>query len=438
MSEALDQQPTPVTEAWLAEQPAAVQFQYCHRQHYLPDAPELWLTVWLHQDEDSLLVAIKESNHPQSTGRLSSFKKRAEFEAFVRQQNLSTVDLRAPLQLETVAIPKPWGQEIWYTGIEERGVCSVAGMPLSWLVDVFGPILGCNGSPLLLKILDPHPAENLGDLYFEMHEEKIEVYVVTHIDETAWPGGVGAIRYGFDPEQVKAVGREQFLSNYVAAVEHYQIIRNQIDETLLKRSNGKLPAEPVQLKALLEELPVEMIAEEQRRRDVMNRFTQLQPLNIGDVVTVEKRVPHSLQHGVRVVEFQTPHYERYILSFGQKVLTQDHWDTHEALTRAVTEAQQIPEPEAVADGVDLITNFDAFHVLRLRLSDDVARLLDGKGYQIVMGVEGACTIKSGIAETEIGTEQAVYCGPSRAGWTIEGASGSMVLVAREGPFNSED
>jgi hypothetical protein len=42
-------------------------------------------------------------------------------------------------------------------------------------------------------------------------------------------------------------------------------------------------------------------------------------------------LPHALQHGVRVVEFQTPVYERKILSFGQRVLTQGHWDTEEAV-----------------------------------------------------------------------------------------------------------
>ena len=34
-------------------------------------------------------------------------------------------DLNAPIPLQPIAIPKPWGQEIWYTGIEQRGVAEV-------------------------------------------------------------------------------------------------------------------------------------------------------------------------------------------------------------------------------------------------------------------------------------------------------------------------
>jgi hypothetical protein len=63
----------------------------------------------------------------------------------------------------------------------------------------------------------------------------------------------------------------------------------------------------------------------------MDDFTWLKPVSVGDVVQVPRLLPHALQHGVRVVEFQTPVYERKILSFGQRVLTQGHWDTEEAV-----------------------------------------------------------------------------------------------------------
>src|SRR5690625_8018045 len=63
----------------------------------------------------------------------------------------------------------------------------------------------------------------------------------------------------------------------------------------------------------------------------MERFIAVRPVRVGDVVTVPPLTPHGLLHGVGVVEFQTGDYERQILSFSQKVLTQSQWDTAEVL-----------------------------------------------------------------------------------------------------------
>ena len=106
----------------------------------------------------------------------------------------------------------------------------------------------------------------------------------------------------------------------------------------------------------------------------MNRFVARYPLTVGDVVIVPKLVPHALQHGVKVVEFQTPVYERKILSFGQKVLTQSHWDTVEALELADLDFAQLQAPEMLElDShlrIERIVNFDTFEVRRI--------LLDGR------------------------------------------------------------
>ena len=97
------------------------------------------------------------------------------------------------LGLEPARIPKPWGQEVWFTGVEERGVCLFhrwsAQLPIPWVQAAApGAFAGSPAEPLvLLKILDPVAQEVVGDLYFELHEEKREVYVVTHIDPEAWP-----------------------------------------------------------------------------------------------------------------------------------------------------------------------------------------------------------------------------------------------------------
>ena len=53
----------------------------------------------------------------------------------------------------------------------------------------------------------------------------------------------------------------------------------------------------------------------------------------GDAIRIGPLIPHSLRHGVRVAEVQTPVYERLIISFNQKVLTQKGWNTDEAFEK---------------------------------------------------------------------------------------------------------
>ena len=48
-------------------------------------------------------------------------------------------------------------------------------------------------SLILLKTLNPVAEKTIGDLYYELHEKKWEVYIVTEIDKTAWPSGKGII-----------------------------------------------------------------------------------------------------------------------------------------------------------------------------------------------------------------------------------------------------
>ncbi len=296
----------------------------------------------------------------------------AAFETIAKTLDLDIINLSSPMPLSPVHIPKPWGQEIWYTGIEERGVSEIQGVPLAWLLDLFGNLLSGNtDAPILLKILDPLPEENLGDLYFELHEKKTEVYVVTRIDEQAWEGGVGGIRYGFNQDRMQEFSsREEFHEAYLDAVEEYKAVRDQIDAG---DSNEHLNET------------------EERLRHAMYEFTAMHPLHVGDVVRVKPFVPHSLQHGVRVVEFQTPHYERHILSFGQKVLTQDGWDTVEAVSMARDDPADIDT--ATNTGTEVIANFDEFHVQRIILDPGDSSTLDNTRYKLAIGVSGEVEIE---------------------------------------------
>ena len=301
--------------------------------------------------------------------------------------------------LSPLSIHKPWGQEIWYSGVEARGVCSfICGggeTPIPWLQAVVPDCaLGSVGEALvLLKILDPSPEPVVGDLYFELHEEKQEVYVVTHVDKAAWPDGTGYIRMGFDVDKLAAFEGDEgkFRKAYLQAVEEYEVVRREIDG--LGPDNDPSPA---------------LLAEELRLRINMDDFSHLQPLNLGDVVKVPLLTPHSLQHGVRTVEFQTPVYERKILSFAQRVLTQDHWDTREAVRQMrLEQVEKIPFDVLRQRGgvlVERIVDFSDFEVHRVSLHPDTSFILESlMHYGLIIVVEGSLAV-DGIV---FGPEQAL-------------------------------
>ncbi|MCB1645389.1 MAG: hypothetical protein KDI36_08045 [Pseudomonadales bacterium] len=313
------------------------------------------------------------------------------------------VHLDQPLTLGTVTVPKPWGEEIWYTGIETRGECTASGVPLSWLIAVCPDAIMGNDdpAPLLLKILAPQAQPVYGDLYFELHTEKTEVYVVTGIDTAVWPDGEGLIRYGFNQPLLDSLGETAFKAAYLAAVKQYQQVRNQIDDELEHRriAAGYGPDEVVpvaETEAWLASLPSELRQLELIRRADMEKYTATRTLTTGSVIQVQQRTPHSLQHGVRVVEFQSPHYERYILSFAQKVLTQNHWDTEEALQLATLSPPDPAVPQLISEThafrLDLIADFPEFGVERLTLAAGQRFTSTRPTYQVCIGVSGSSRV----------------------------------------------
>lgn len=283
--------------------------------------------------------------------------------------------LDEPVRLGSAEVAKPWGREIWYTGIEARGESRVligdGELPLSCYLALAPERLARRAPLVLLKVLDPSPSPVLGDLYFETHEQKQEVYVVTHVDTGAWPDGRGRIRFGMNQALRRRYGDDEaFRRDYLARVHDYERVRRAID------AGERVPA-----------------ASEAQARAAMDAFTELQPLAVGDVVVVPTWLPHSLQHGVRVIEFQTPTYERYILSFAQKVLTQDHWDTATAVPRMRLEPPPAPDFETVADGAERIVAFDDFRVWRVRLpAGGRFELPAHPSYALCMGVIGTVDV----------------------------------------------
>lgn len=318
------------------------------------------------------------------------------------------IDPSAPVKLEPVAITKPWGREIWHSAIEARGESAVrtsAGpVPLSRYLEA----AGIEAPPILLKVLDPDPTPVLGDLYFEVHERKRELYVVTAIDPTAWPDGCGRIRLGMNQARRRAYGNDSaFRAAYLEAVRAYERERRAIDRGERPRGDA-----------------------EREKRALMEAFTASSPLRVGDVVALPPWMPHALQHGVRVVEFQTPTYERRIISFAQKVVTQGHWDSEEAIARMSLEPPPPASFEAIAPGVERIAAFDDFGVWRVALQPHrPVGLPTDASYALCMAVGGAVR----FGGLRLAAEQA--CFAPRASLErhgLLGEPGSICLVAAPG------
>jgi hypothetical protein len=380
--------PSSCCHEWLSEVRSEPEALLCVRfelpQHWLQDSPEkpLWALYLWREGVLSIAVAeVEPTNEKSHPGEL--------FDCWVERHRLFTARSGEALPLGTREVGKPWGREVWFTGVERRAVCSFvdgsAEVPQPWLLAALpGADYARAGKPtLLLKILDPSPERVTGDLYFELHRDKEEVYVVTQVDPAAWEGGVGYLRYGFDPVYITRHGDEQqFRHAYLEAVEAYRDVRQTIDA---------LPSgDPV---------PDRLQSRERELRAAMDAFTWLKPVSRGDVVHVPRRLPHALQHGVQVIELQTPVYERKILSFAQQVLTQSHWDTAEA----VAEMKLLPPREAPrpmlrdVDGASerLIAEAADFELRRLRIAPGARLPLAITGPYALMIIEAGVIELSG-------------------------------------------
>jgi hypothetical protein len=246
-----------------------------------------------------------------------------------------------------------------------------------------------------------------------------EVYIVTHIDSQAWPEGIGQIQMGFcQQKRNQYASAIEFKQAYLQTVTDYREVRKTIDECL-------------------DGLSQELIQQEQSLRNAMNQFIYHHPLRVGDVVKVPCLTPHSLQHGVRVVEFQTPVYERKILSFGQKVLTQQDWDTEDAMAIAHLDTAHLGVPELIASSSDCrlerIVNFDGFQVQRLITEQAVEIPLNVNTNTLVMLVKGSGFFSSSTGrqfrEQVISPVEAYLINPMIQEQNLRLEAGSILLIA---------
>ncbi|GMG88679.1 hypothetical protein [Biformimicrobium ophioploci] len=419
-------------------EPFELAVRFAHEQFYLdPRASiDLLALFWREQAGEGVCFSVVQA---AAASALTSKGCRGLAEAM----GAPLLRLDGPMPLQPVYVEKPWGREVWFSGIEARGQSLVgtpgATVPLPWVLQAL-PQRCAAGTPEkinLLKILDPLPEPVFGDLYFEMHEEKQEVYIVTHVAEEAWPDGTGAIRYGFCPQKRAAFDSfADFLAAYRSAVAAYEKCRREIDAILdHKRAAAGIaadaPLDAATTKAWLAEIPEALLVEEADLRAAMDAFTALRPLRVGDVVTVPTHTPHALQHGVRTVEFQTPVYERKILSFAQKVLTQGHWDTDAALGLVAETPlpqpafEQLPAPESAS--IERIVDFSDFCVDRIRVSTGGSVDLPAcEDYRVGMVVGASMRVNGAIVDAE-----SAFLLPAGSALRVQSDSADAALLLAE-------
>lgn len=431
---------------WLASQPAdsdVLSLCYDFSQYYLDGEPVIRLLAMCQCSSGQLVFTVGEAGEDLCS-ELEGGRSLDSLGQFCADYGWPLLSADQPLKLQPVAIPKPWGQEIWYTGIEQRGLSlvtdGVSSAPLPWVMSVMPQrlVAGHERTINLLKILDPLPEEVFGDLYFELHEEKREVYVVTHVDAQAWPDGVGSIRFGFDEGVVNGYQRgEAFRTDYLSAVRDYESVRREIDALLdqFRLAEGidlNAPVSANQLKTWLARVPETLQRREVELRKAMNRFTSLLPLRVGDVVKVPLCTPHALQHGVRTVEFQTPVYERQILSFAQKVLTQSHWDSEKGVEIMSLEKPVLSDLPVLAECsgycLEEVVSFDDFRVERLTMRAEVDNrfsLPNTGNYALLMSVDGEVQ----VGDKVLGAEEAMLIPARRdALWLTARSSGDTTIL----------
>lgn len=346
-----------------AQHPAIRVHRFSLLQPWHPARAQVSLTAVYCCDGSALRTFVTDAHLAQTPDA-------GNFQDIAAQHAAAIIEVGAPLRLQPVTVDKPWGREIWYTGIETRGVASVCSdtgaTPLPWAL-ASAPRSLCNGQqPLLTKLLEPSGQPGSGDLYLELHQHKEEVYVVKTVDRRSWPDGVGAVLLGANQQLRADIGDDpDFRTRFHDAAASFET-----------QSDAEGDASG---------------------RAALDCFTERRELRPGDVVVVPPLIPHSLQHGVTVLEFQTAWFERLIIAASQPVATQAHWDTRDAIEAASLEAVTLPDITTVqsSDGcrIEQLASTPAFGVRRITLDPGAATLVTGPlPYAVTAGMLGTLNV----------------------------------------------
>jgi len=359
--------------------------------------------------------------------KIISQNHHSPLESIAKNKHVTIISTDEPFRLEKLKISKPWGYESWYTGVEKRGVVKIIDefgkteLPYSLKLFKKQVLAGFQEDLILLKKLNPLSKAVIGDLYYEMHEEKWEVYVVTEIDKKAWPSGVGIIKAGINPDKIKEYKKinnrnwnKLLLNDFKQAITKYEILRRKIDFS--KKSISKA-----------------LMSQETTLRKKAASFVGDCYVKVGDIISFPALQIHSLQHGIKVIEFQTPHYERMIVMFSQKVITQNHWDTEKALKKIVPEVYKKPKIKNLlkTEGfmLERFVDFPHFTADRLFLNPDKfwTDQLNDK-YHILIVIKGEANIFSEYGKSIIlRSEDAFFLPNSMGSYTIKN-TGEIPLI----------
>ena len=385
------------------------------------------LTVGWHTDAPAEQLTIFEDAHghgfavARTSTESETLVERVERGDLLAASELSErlkvpwLDATAPLPLVPVSVPKAWGREIWFTGIEERGVVGVgtasAQVPLPWVMAARRGHFGSVAAPVLVKVLAPSSSADTGDLYFEVHEHKEEVYVVAAVDQACWPDRCGRMRYGFDPAQRKRLGDTGFRMAFATAAQ-----ANARAQRALAASGARGPAHD------------EARATVRRTRDRLQGFVNDRVLEVGEVVRVPPGLPHGLMHGVRAVEIQTPSYERDVLYAAQPLAPTDSLPILERLEQVRMDVpDDAPAKEASpAPGVRTgrIARMSDFDVHRFALDAGAVATLPTASYGVLLCMHGH--VRCG--GLELGPEQAALCSERALARRVEAGDASAVVL----------
>ena len=248
------------------------------------------------------------------------------------------LDLRRPVSLVPVTVEKPWGREVWYSGVEARGESGVRQDRTAVRLSDYLREMGWTEVALLKEL-----HATAGDLYLEVHETKSEVYIAR---------GPGRLQHGMNQALRRRHGDDEaFRRAFLRAAEAYE--RGAVG------------------------------------REAVDAFVSERAFSAGDVVAVEPWTPHSLQQGAWVVEFQTPVFERLILASNRPVATQDHWDTGRALPRIALDPPAAAAAERIGPGAQRLAAAQGFGVWRAR---GAVRLPAGVPYVVGLVLDGVAVI----------------------------------------------
>ncbi len=405
---------------------------YILRAHWLPGEPPLSLRAWYLlkklSDQTKPSIGVKALVAERSPGSyaatlpadeaLAAADASAEnvFYRTAEERGLAVIDFCRGLRLEPITVLKPWGSEIWFSGMETRGTSQVSdgrySVPLPWALSLAPKRLCAQETITLLKMLKPDQDQDLGNLYFELHQEKEEIYIVTRVGSEKQEQTSGAIRLGMNPQRIRDYpDAATFRTAFSKAVADYAAVRQQIDAWLDDRrlQEGIDPNEsiaPQRLRELLNSLSPALQEIEKIKRNKMHDFTQLLELYEGDLVRVPRNLPHALQHGVEVLEFQSPIYERSIVSFEQKVLTQQHWDFEGAIPiLSLEDGADHITPEKRLEKNRVVAGFDAVALYRIELSAFETFVVPTADYGLGFVVHGS--LNAGLGG-EFGQQRAVF------------------------------